>query len=340
MARKVYNEFLDLIEDKYGDMVVAKDEDIEVISTGSLAMDISLGVGGIPLRRFTEIYGPESSGKSSLALMICKNAIKAGYRVMYIDVEHTMDLHYAKTIMGDFNGDDFVIVQPKTAEDALNLAEVAVQSYHYQLIILDSVGALVTEKELTDELTDKQVAVLASLMTSFIHRMNYEVRTRDIAFVFINQVRATIGGNSFFASYSTPGGYSLKHNCSIRIQLSTGTKLKIGEEVIGMLMTFLIKKNKLAPPFRSFSTPLIFGKGIDSEWDAFDFALKIGVIERQGKSFYRFDDLQLGGVGKNSSIQFLKENQTVLDSIRDRCYNIVNNIYEREVEDVEEDSSS
>jgi len=320
MARnKIYNEFLDLIEDKYGDMVVAKDEDVSVIPTGSLSMDISLGIGGIPLRRFTEIYGPESSGKSSLALMICKGALNLGYKVLYIDTEHTMDLHYAKTIIGEFDGEDFVIAQPKTAEDALQLAEYAVQSYHYQLIILDSVGALVTEKELSDELTDKQVAELARLMTSFIHRMNYEIRTRDIAFVFLNQVRATIGSNSFFATYSTPGGYSLKHNCSIRIQLSTGTKLKVGEDIIGISLNFLIKKNKLSPPFRSFTSPLIFGKGIDSEWDALDFALKIGVVDRVGKAVYKFDGTQLGSVGKNSAIQFLRENPDILDMIRERC---------------------
>lgn len=312
----------DLLDDKYGEVFVASEEKerdiIKSISTGSLSLDISTGVGGIPLRRFTEIYGAEGSGKTTLALSICANAIRNGYKVLYIDPEIGVDFELARAIVGDFNKDNFVLIKPMTMEQSLEFAEAGVQSKEFHLIVLDSIGSMAPQKVFDDELTDANVALLSRLMTTWVQRNAFSLRNNDVAFVGINQVRDKIG--SYLSTFETPGGHAWKHLLSLRVQLSKATDIEQDGNKIGINTKFVIKKNKLAPPFRTFMLPIIFGKGIDTMRDVVEFGTMLGVIERGG-SYYKFEGNTLGQ-GMNKTIEYLESNKETLDKIVEMCYNV------------------
>jgi len=332
-------DFKEEVAQLYGRIVIVEDEEgdeVSVIPTGSLSLDISLGIGGIPLRRYTEIYGPEGSGKTSLALSICKNCITDGGKVLYIDTEQGVDYTYARTLVGSdlLNPDSFILIQPETAEQALTIAEKAIKSEQFRLIILDSVGALAPEKEKKDSLTDSNVALVARLLTTFLRRTAFDIREQDVGFIFINQVRDKIG--SFFSTYETPGGRQLKHLLSVRIQMSQGTKIKEGEEIVGILSTFVIKKNKLAPPFRSSIIPIYFGKGVENYQNIFEFAYSLNIIKKAG-SYYKFENETIGQ-GRNNVVEVLRNNKELLDKIVNACYNEVKGVeIIEERSDVKED---
>lgn len=313
--------FIERIEDKFGDFLVfdeAKEKErIKAISTGALSLDISTGVGGIPLRRFTQIDGVESSGKTTLALSIAKNAIKE-HEILYIDAEQTLDFDYARRIIGEFDSSKFTMIQPETAEQALEIAENGVHSKQFGLIVLDSVGALIPQKVLDDDLTDANVALVARIMTKFLGRTAFTVRSNDVAFLFINQVRAKIG--SYVASFEVPGGYALKHILSLRISLNKAEDIKMDKEVVGINTRFTVRKNKLASPFKSFILPIMFGKGIDTLRDTVMFAEFLGILDRRGP-YYFFDGETLGQ-GLVNSMSYLEEHKETLDKIVEKCYNI------------------
>ncbi len=314
-------DFLKNFVDEYGESSVVNniDRELDVISTGSLSLDISLGIGGIPRGRFTEIVGPESSGKTTLALTIAKEAMLKGDNVLYLDAERSLDAEYVSKIVGEFDTDKLIILSPQTAENFFSVAEDAINSGAFGLVILDSLGAVSPEKELTDELTDANVALLARLLTKWLRRNSFMVKEHNIAFVFLNQVRSSIG--SYMKGYVSPGGNALKHYKSIEIKLTKGGKIDVKGEIFGIITKFTISKNKLAPPFRSSTIPIVFGKGVDYYRDVLEFATKLGVIRRAG-AYYRFDEVTLGqGIVKSK--QYLSTNPETLDKIIEMCYNIV-----------------
>jgi recombination protein RecA len=236
--------FLSDIVDKFGEAVLVEDTDkVDVIPTGSLSLDVSIGVGGIPRGKITEIFGSEGGGKTTLALSIVKNALKLGLRALYIDAENMLDYGLLKDMIGeDLNKDQLVILNPDTAEDAFNMIEMGLQSGDFELIILDSVGSLAPKKEQDDEFEDANVGLLARLVSKFLRRNSHVVKEKNIALVLLNQVRAKIG--AYMASFETPGGHALKHFTSLRISLSRGQEMKVGNETVGIMTKFVIKKNK------------------------------------------------------------------------------------------------
>jgi len=333
--RQEYGTLLDEISDKYSDDVLVDSESkLDIIPTGITSLDVSIGVGGIPRARITEIFGPESAGKTTLALGISKHANEQGLKVLYIDVENMLDYAYAKTLVGELDTKNFVIVQPNTGEDALRIARSGIASGEFGLVIIDSVGALAPEKEKEGDIEDQQYALVPKLITKFLRLVAYDVRVQNVALVFINQVRDNIG--SYIKSFSVPGGHALKHYCSLRIQLKKGEQIKVKDEVIGINISFTIIKNKLAAPYRSAVIPLMFGTGVDELRDLINFADMLGVLHKGG-AYYKYGDFVLGK-GTVATMQYLTENKETLDKIKNSCYNSIMNKREK-LDSVEPDVS-
>lgn len=323
------SKFIQTIEEKFGENIIERDEDvasrdIKSISTGSISLDISTGVGGIPMGRFTEIFGPESSAKTSLCLSISKQAIEQGMNVLYVEPENSLDFKYIEAIVGTIDNKKFVLAQPETAEQALFICEAGVKSGQFNLIILDSVAALAPEDEKEDPYGKSHVAIIPRRMAEFLRRNAYAVRTSDIAFIFVNQIRDKIG--TYYGGFDTPGGHAMKHFVAMRIQLSKSQDIEKvistdKKEIVGIYSRFVIKKNKLAPPFRTFNFPLMFGKGIDTILDTLNFAELLGIVQKRG-SYYNFEGENIGqGVAKTAEV--LKNNKEMLDKITGMCYNVV-----------------
>lgn len=313
---KVDTSFLDFISDKYSSDFVVKEinqkDKLEFIPTGSLALDFATGIGGIPVGRFSELDGPESVGKSTVALSIASNCIKQGGKVLYIDVENTMDYNYIRALVEeDFSLDNILLVQPDTAEQAFEIAERGIQSKEFRLIIFDSIGGLAPQKEKEDEFTDANVALIPRLLSKFLRRASFIVRTNNVAFLFLNQVRDNIG--SYTHGYVLPGGHALKHFSSLMISMSKGEQIKFGDEIVGVVSKFTVKKNKLAPPFRSFFIPIIFGKGVDSMRDLVDFSITMGVLQKAG-AFIKYKDSVIGR-GLVNTVEYLEEHTEVAQEI-------------------------
>lgn len=316
------SDFLSDIVDKFGEAVLVDSTDVvDVIPTGSISLDVSIGVGGIPRGKITEIAGAESSGKTTLAMSVVKNALKAGLRSLYIDAENMLDYGLLKDMVGqEFNKDQLVILNPETAEDAFNMIEMGLRSGDFELIILDSVGSMAPKKEQEDDFEDANVALLARLVTKFLRRNAHVIAEKNIALLLLNQVRSKIG--AYMASFETPGGHALKHFASLRIMLSRGVEMKVGNETVGIMTKFVIKKNKLSAPFRSFTIPIVFGKGIDEFSDAVDFCSMLGVIKKKG-SYYKFEDVTLGQ-GKLQAGDYLEKHPETLEKIKKGVYNVIN----------------
>lgn len=314
-------DFFELMEEEYKDFLVDYEDtdEVDVISTGSIALDISLGIGGMPKARFSTIWGPESSGKTTVSLSIARQVFLSGGRTLYIDIENCLDYNYARALVGEISPENLTIVQPETAEQAFEIAEAGIVSGYFDLIIFDSVGALAPQKVKDGDFGDAHVALVARMTGQFIARNAARLRKNNVAFVFINQVRAKI--SRFVAGYERPGGYALKHETSIEVFLRKAEDITIDSEIVGILTQFTVKKNKLAPPFRTNYVPIIFGKGIDQGRDALDFGVLLGVVNKAG-SFYKFDGETIGqGIVKASKA--LEENPELLDKIKKMCYNTV-----------------
>jgi len=318
MAKK--KDFLDIMLDEFGEgiQVIHYKDGHPAISTGSVAIDVSTGIGGIPLGRFTEIYGPEQSGKTTLCLTIARQALKLGYKVLYIDVENKLTYDYAEAILGEYKNNNFILLQPNSGEDSFKIAEAGIDS-GFDLIIFDSVAAISPEAELEDEIDKQHVGLAARLVNQFLRKATYKVRTNEVAFIFSNQVRANIG--SYYGGYAQPAGYALKHYTTLRIFLSKGKEIKDDDDyAIGNYVNFIIKKNNIGMPYRQAETNVIFGKGVDKARDLLTFATLLGVIKTRG-SYYAFND-EVIAQGTEKTIAVLSESKDTLDKIEELCYNI------------------
>jgi recombination protein RecA len=284
--------------------------DVPAISTGSLSLDIALGTFGVPRGRVIEIYGPESGGKTTLALHIVAEAQKKNGIAAYIDAEHALDVGYAKKI--GVNTDDLLISQPDTGEQALEIAETLVRSGALDVLVVDSVAALVPKAELEGEMGDAQMGLQARLMSQALRKLTGSISKSKTTVIFINQLRMKIG--VFFGNpETTTGGNALKFYSSQRLDIRKMTSIKNGQEVIGFRTKVKVVKNKLAPPFREAEFDIIFGEGISREGDVLDLAAENGIIEKSGAWYsYKGDRI---GQGRDNSRVFLKENPDIMTSV-------------------------
>ena len=286
---------------------------IEAIPTGSLALDLALGIGGIPRGRITEIFGPESSGKTTLAQHIIAEAQKRGGTVAYIDAEHALDPSYA-AICG-VNVDELLISQPDTGEQALEITEALVRSSAVDVIVIDSVAALVPRAEIEGDMGDPQMGLQARLMSQALRKLAGAIGRSGTAVVFINQLREKVG-IVFGNPEVTTGGRALKFYSSARIELRRAETIKQGTEAIGSRIKAKVVKNKVAPPFRSAEFDIMFDHGISKEGNLIDIGLELGHIGKAG-AFFSYGDIRLGQ-GREAAKHYLKENPELAREIEER----------------------
>ncbi len=276
---------------------------IDVIPTGSIALDLALGVGGIPRGRITEIFGPEASGKTTLAQHIIAEAQKAGGVAAYIDAEHALDPSYAEKC--GINLDSLLISQPDTGEQALEIAETLVRSGAVDVIVVDSVAALVPKAEIEGEMGDQHVGLQARLMSQALRKLAGAVSKSNTALVFINQIRMKIGV-MYGSPETTTGGNALKFYSSVRLEVRRVENIKQGNEIIGTRVRAKVVKNKVAPPFRVAEFDILYNEGISKEGNLLDVGSELGFIKRTG-AFYYFNDLRIGQ-GRENAREYLKAN--------------------------------
>ncbi|MCH7521798.1 MAG: recombinase RecA [Candidatus Marinimicrobia bacterium] len=283
---------------------------IDVIPTGSLALDAALGVGGIPRGRVTEIYGPESSGKTTLTLHIIAEAQQTGGYVAFIDAEHALDPAYAQNVGVDIN--NLLISQPDTGEQALEITEALVRSRAIDVVVIDSVAALVPKAELDGEMGDSHVGLQARLMSQALRKLTGSVSKSHTSVIFINQIREKIGV-MYGSPETTPGGRALKFYTSIRLDIRRIGALKEGDVIIGNRTRVKVVKNKVAPPFKQAEFDIMYGTGISYEGDLLDIGLQADVVQKSG-SWYSYGDTRMGQ-GRENSKQFLKDNAKLRDAM-------------------------
>ena len=281
-----------------------------VISTGCLSLDVALGVGGIPRGRIIEVFGPESSGKTTLALHVVAEAQKTGGYAAFIDAEHAMDPEYAKNL--GINLDELLVSQPDSGEQSLEIAETLVRSGALDIIVIDSVAALVPRAELEGDMGDSHMGLQARLMSQALRKLTGTVSRSNTTVLFVNQIREKIGV-MFGNPETTPGGRALKFYSSVRIDIRRITSLKEGSDIVGNRTRVKIVKNKVAPPFKSTEFDIMYGKGISKEGDILDLALKGDIIEKTG-AWFSYDDMKIGQ-GRENAKHYLSENDDVYSEI-------------------------
>ncbi|MCV6607202.1 MAG: recombinase RecA [Campylobacterales bacterium] len=286
---------------KLGDKPV---EEIEAISTGSFGLDIALGIGGVPKGRILEVYGPESSGKTTLALQITAEAQKAGATCAFIDAEHALDTKYAKNLGVDI--ENLLVSQPDFGEQALDIVETLARSGAVDYIVIDSVAALTPKKEIEGEMGDQNVGLQARLMSQALRKLTGIAHKMGTTILFINQIRMKIGTMGYGSPETTTGGNALKFYASVRIDVRRVQTLKQGEESIGNKVKAKIVKNKVAPPFKQAEFDIMFGEGISKEGELIDYGVKLDVVDKSG-TWFSYKDIRLGQ-GKEKAKAFLKEN--------------------------------
>jgi recombination protein RecA len=308
-------EALRAIEKMYGKGAVMKlgerpNTDIDTIPSGSIALDFALGVGGYPKGRIVEIYGPESSGKTTLALHAIAEAQARGGRAAFVDAEHAIDPVYAKRL--GVNIDELILSQPDNGEQALEIVEMLAHSSAIDVIIVDSVAALVPQAELDGIMADNQVGLQARLMSKAMRKLAGVLNKSSCTVIFINQLREKVGimyGNPEVTS----GGRALKFYASVRIDIRRAEAIKLGDQIIGNSVTIKIVKNKVAPPFKSCKVDLIFGEGFSNTGEVLDLATDLGLIKKMG-SWYEVDGTRMGQ-GRETAKQFLKDNPELLNRL-------------------------
>ena len=310
---KQLNETLSQIEKQFGKGTVMRMGDREVvdipaISTGSIGLDIALGIGGVPQGRVIEIFGPESSGKTTLTLQVIAECQKAGGTAAFIDAEHALDPLYAKKL--GVNVDELLLSQPDTGEQALEVADMLVKSQSVDLLVIDSVAALTPRAEIEGEMGDHHVGLQARLMSQSLRKITGNIQRSNATVIFINQIRMKIGV-MFGNPETTSGGNALKFYSSVRLDIRRIGAVKEGEEVIGNETRVKVVKNKVSPPFTKAEFQILYGKGINVEGEIIDFGQKLGLIEKAG-SWYSYDDEKIGQGKTNASIYVEKTKRFVM----------------------------
>ena len=286
---------------------------VEAISTGALSLDLALGIGGLPRGRVTEIYGPESSGKSTLAMHVVAEAQRNGGTCAYIDAEHAMDPVYARAIGVDV--DQLLISQPDTGEQALEIADMLVRSGAIDVIVIDSVAALTPRAEIEGEMGDSHVGLQARLMSQALRKITANLNKTGTIAVFINQLREKIGV-MFGSPETTPGGRALKFYSSVRLDIRRIESLKDGAEVVGNRTRVKVVKNKVSPPFRQAEFDIMYGKGISREGTLIDMAVDLGIVTKSG-AWFTYEGEQLGQ-GRENAKSFLTEHPEVMVEISEK----------------------
>ncbi len=286
---------------------------VDSIPTGSLSLDMALGIGGVPRGRIIEIYGPESSGKTTVSLQILAEAQKLGGEVAFIDVEHALDPLYAGNI--GVNIDNLLVSQPDTGEQALEITEALVRSGAIDVIVLDSVAAMTTKAEIDGEMGDSHVGLQARLMSQALRKLTSSISKSHCVAIFINQVREKIG-ISYGNPETTPGGRALKFYSSVRIEVRRGEQLKNGAEIIGNRTKCKVVKNKVAPPFKECEFDIMYGTGIAHEGELIDLGVELGIVQKGG-AWFSYNDMKLGQ-GRDNSKTFLKENPDIANEIEQK----------------------
>jgi recombination protein RecA len=312
---KALDSALDQIREKFGDGSIMKLSDTKAldvasIPTGSISLDLALGVGGFPRGRVIEIYGPESSGKTTLTLHMIAEVQKRGGLAAFIDAEHALDPEYAKRI--GVKLEDLLISQPDNGEQALDICETLVRSNGLDLIVIDSVAALTPRNEIEGEMGDSHMGLQARLMSQALRKLTAIISKTNTTVVFINQIRMKIGV-MFGNPETTTGGNALKFYASVRMEVRRSAQIKAGDKIIGNRTKVKIVKNKVAPPFKVAEFDIMYNEGISAVGDMLDTATALGVIEKTGNTFL-FGQTKLG-VGRESSKSFLKENQPIFKEI-------------------------
>ena len=295
---------------KMGDQTIAK---IPTVSTGSLGLDIALGAGGLPYGRVVEIYGPESSGKTTLTLSAISEAQKQGKICAFIDAEHALDPIYAEKL--GVNIDDLLVSQPDTGEQALEICDMLVRSGAVELVVIDSVAALVPRAEIEGEMGDSHMGLAARLMSQALRKLTGNIKRANCCVIFINQIRMKIGV-MFGNPETTTGGNALKFYSSVRLDIRRIGAIKKGEEVVGNETRVKVVKNKIAPPFKQAEFGILYNEGISREGEIVDLGVKEGLIDKAG-AWYSYKDDRIGQ-GKDNARIFLKENPEISQEIEEQ----------------------
>ena len=295
---------------KLGDRVSVK---VDAISSGSLLLDAALGIGGYPKGRVIEIYGPESSGKTTVALHAIASAQKKGGRAAFIDAEHAIDPEYAKRL--GVNVDELILSQPDSGEQAMEIVEILIKSQSVDLVVVDSVAALVPQPELDGEMSDAQVGAQARLMSKALRKITALLNKSECSIIFINQLREKVG-IMFGNPETTPGGRALKFYSTIRLDVRKGEALKNGSDIIGNVVNIKVVKNKVAAPFKTASVDLVYGIGINHEGEVLDLAANNEIVKKSG-AWYDYNGERIGQ-GREAAKKYLVEHQEVLAEIENK----------------------
>lgn len=335
--KKALEAALTQIEKAYGKGAVMKlgeqsqNKNLEVVPTGALSLDIALGAGGIPKGRIIEVYGPESSGKTTLALHMISEIQKRGGVAGFVDAEHALDPQYAKKIGVDI--DNLYISQPDNGEQALEITETMVRSGAIDIVVIDSVAALVPKAEIDGDMGDSHVGLQARLMSQALRKLTGVINKSNCIVIFINQLREKVGV-MFGSPETTTGGRALKFYASIRIDVRRVETLKVGNDMVGNRTRVKIVKNKIAPPFKTAEFDIMFGQGISIEGDVLDLASDINIVKKSG-AWYSFNEIRIGQ-GRENSKDYLKANPELLKEIE----TLVRKHYDLPVEGASGDSES
>jgi len=314
--QKALEAALSQIEKQFGKGAIMKmtpgegPKDVEVVSTGSITLDAALGIGGLPRGRVVEIYGPESSGKTTLTLHVVAECQKAGGVAAFIDAEHALDINYARKL--GVKVDDLVVSQPDTGEQALEIVDMLVRSNSVDIVVIDSVAALVPKAEIEGEMGDSSVGVQARLMSQALRKLTGNISRSKCLVVFINQIRMKIGV-MYGSPETTTGGNALKFYASVRLDIRRTGSIKKGDEVIGNETRVKIVKNKMAPPFREANFEILYNEGISKLGELIDLGVDNGIVEKSG-AWFAYDGSKIGQ-GKDNARNYLRENPAIADKI-------------------------
>ena len=331
--KKALEAAIGQIEKQFGKGSVMKLGDftamnVEAIPTGALSLDVALGIGGIPRGRIIEVFGPESSGKTTLTLHMIAEAQKLGGEAAFIDAEHALDPVYAKHLGVDI--DNLIVSQPDTGEQALEIAEALVRSGALDIIVVDSVAALVPKAEIDGDMGDSHIGLQARLMSQALRKLAGAINKTKTVIVFINQLREKVGV-MFGNPETTPGGRALKFYSSVRLDIRKIENLKQDGEVVGNRVRVKVVKNKVAPPFREAEFDIMYGKGISKEGNIVDLAVNLDIIEKSG-SWFSYNDARIGQ-GRENVKKFLIENPDIMKEVEDKIRDNFNKAFEKSLGD-------